>query len=429
MTMPIVGLILTALTISLPSAGHLGPVCSFVGHAPVKTDRTAYFVGKALADTVLAGPDGVDFEIQRGHFGPATERPVHGQLVEVERFGGPAAPDVAEHPVALVVPWDYAADCATTPWTRNARFLKVGKRGFYRPALREREHWVEGIPTFDAFTPQFEGFPHAMDRWARRARKRGRPLLSAGELFELYQMIPRREEIEESHWDAVEPVMAWARSNPDRLKAYPAQRIVHRLARRADDERAKGLSVPVAGTYRVEVRLPSGSTEVFYLRTAARPVGAWHPLRPPDQEPESPPPPWSSTSIGYEVYFWHGRELEELPRDSAAAIRSIRGEWPISIREEPRRKGSLRTWTGDFEVPQLVRSIPDNPELRAAVDEWKREFSERWQAGEIRLDPVVFTQAPSGETEFELVVRLGPDRRLRVLGERVSPRTVPGRTH
>lgn len=394
-----------------------GAICSVREYPTVRASGTTAFIGRARPDTVLAGAGEVEFVIGPGHFGPPGSRAIHGQLVEVERFGAATGLDAASHPVAVVVPWDYDPACRTTPWTASARFLDVGRRGVYRVRERPREHWVEGLPTFDAFFPQIQGFPGG----TRISRDRG-PTLSVDQFFELYELLPSEEELREAHWAAAEPVMVWARESPERLALYPAEEVVRGLAYAADRARARHLDVPVAGTYEVVVHLPSGSSERFYLRTAAAPAGAWLGHGFPRTRSERGPP-WAPRAVGYDLYFWHAEDPRELPSDSADAERRLRGEWPLNIAEIPEWTEDALTWRGEFEPPQLTRLFPLNTELEALIGEWRR----RYRAGEAGYDPVVFSRASSGAVGFEMVMDLDDRGILRMVGRRISTQTVTDR--
>ena len=217
--------------------------------------------------------------------------------------------------------------------------------------------------------------------------------------------------------------MAWARANPERRDAYPADQIVWVLSVQADQARARLLSVPIAGTYQMQVTLPSGTSHSFFVRTALRPSGSWRPYSPtrPIQ------PAWLPRTTGYQLYFWHARAPEALPTDSASAVRARRGEWPLSIAENPDVLGDRLEWKAHLEVPQLTKSITDSPELDALVDAWSRSFSERWRAGEIEPDPARFVQTASGDVTFELSLVVSPEAKIEIFGRRLSTETIATR--
>ena len=75
----------------LSSATEGAPVCSKIGYSGGLASEAIFFLGTTLPDTVLAGPGAVDFTVGVGHFGPPQDRAIYGQLVEVERFGGPVS--------------------------------------------------------------------------------------------------------------------------------------------------------------------------------------------------------------------------------------------------------------------------------------------------------------------------------------------------
>ena len=112
-----------------------------------------YFLARALPDTVLAGPGTVNYSLGTGHFGAAGNPEIYGQRFAVERYGS-FVPALNGHPQVVVVPWDYGASCETLPWTRSARWAGDDELRFIKAVLREPAHWVDGVPTLDAFTPQ-----------------------------------------------------------------------------------------------------------------------------------------------------------------------------------------------------------------------------------------------------------------------------------
>lgn len=420
----VTGLLVPLVLLSSPTNG--ARFCTLIGYSGRLASEAIFFLGTTLPDTVLAGPGSVDFRLAVGHFGPAQDRAIYGQFVQVERFGGPGNTLRAEaDSIVVVVPWDYDATCRPTPWARSVQFAGVRKRGFFRPRLRAVDDWVDGIPTFDAFAPQFEAFPNALDGDLRRTMRRGRGILSADELFDLHTLVPSYEQLAESHWAAAEPLMAWARANPDRVEAYPADRIVRDLAGGADQARARLLGVPIAGTYQLQVTLPSGSSHSFFMRTALRPSGSWRPSSPGRQSPVQPA--WMPRATGYQLLFWHARAREALPTDSANATRELRGEWPLSIAENPDVFGDRLEWKAHLEVPQLTKSITDSPELDALVEAWSRSFYDRWGAGEIELDAARFVQTESGDVTFELSVAVSPEATIEIFGRRLSTETIATR--
>lgn len=204
--------------------------------SPFRVGRSdLYLVGTALSDTLFAGPGEVVPSGQPGHWGSGERREVYGQLVRVELLN-PDAPvelrealDHADPPNVLMVPWDYDPSCATTYWTRSARWIEPGLEGFYIARLRPRTLWVEGRPTFDAFLADLAVYPHGSFFVAGYRGTRERLSLTAREYFSLHSALPTAGETRESVSKALDRVRAWEAENPDLTGRYPADETLARV--------------------------------------------------------------------------------------------------------------------------------------------------------------------------------------------------------
>jgi hypothetical protein len=240
------GLVLIA-ALAIPTAGiplSLRPtgsgLCS-LSPLPLGRDTAeTYFVGTALADTILAGPGDVKPSPDGGHWGRGEPRAVYGQLVRVDTLGGAQAQVVREaipnsqSRDVVIVPWDYDPACEPTYWSMSARWVEPGLVGFYEVKLRPRPQWAGNRPTFDAFTADLEPYPHgpffgAGFRGANAVHSRA--ALNAREMFEFYARLPVWRE-----WkldaQALEPLERWARENPTLANKYPADEVLHTNRRR-----------------------------------------------------------------------------------------------------------------------------------------------------------------------------------------------------
>ncbi len=172
-----------ALTLAL--AARPARACSMIPFSTARYPEVAHIIGAAEGDTVQAGRG--DVRAASDHRGTPAAGAVWGQVVRVERLGGLAAgrlPGGTDR--VVLVPWSYGADCRTMDWVGSARWAPVGTRGLYTASLRDRAHWVGGVPTLDVFTPGDDPFPDGYEPWMGG----NGDLLTVDELFELMEILP-----------------------------------------------------------------------------------------------------------------------------------------------------------------------------------------------------------------------------------------------
>ncbi|HEU0299806.1 MAG TPA: hypothetical protein VFR37_10135 [Longimicrobium sp.] len=167
----------------------------------------AHLIATATADTVPAGDGGIS-----------------GQVMRMERLGGPDADSVGEGADRVVlVPWAHDAECRLERWTGSARWAPPGERGLFLANLRPRERWVDGVPTFDVFVADQFPFPQ---------RVRDMPpggaasLLTAEQVFEVMELLPRFAEYRENRGPALRPLLEWARAHLELARRYPASEML-----------------------------------------------------------------------------------------------------------------------------------------------------------------------------------------------------------
>lgn len=219
----------------------LAGLCSVIPVATFRDTSISYFVATATSDTVLAGPGQVRPGIGRGHWGPATNRAIYGQLVMIQRLAGANAADVEStfagirSREAVVVPWSYDPACQPVPWGGSARWVTKRQPGFYRARLRARVEWIDGRPTYDAFRADIEPYPHGkyFERGYRNTDSAQAPgALSASEYFDLYVALPDFAEARRDPEGALARLDQWEARHPDQARRFPATRVL-RSARRA----------------------------------------------------------------------------------------------------------------------------------------------------------------------------------------------------
>ncbi|MCE9601581.1 MAG: hypothetical protein K8S21_05110 [Gemmatimonadetes bacterium] len=225
------------------------------------------FIGTALGDTVRAGPGTMRPIVALGHSGRGQPREIFGQRVHVDRVGGRArrafpagATDV------VLVPWDFDASCQPVTWGRSALWLAPGTAGLFSAELRDREHWVDGLPTFDVMTTAFHPYPIALESAARSRSGLRAPLalLTAEELLRFFDALPPRRTVPDS-LAALADLRRLA-ADPELAVKYP----VTEFLRDAQDEfqraRLRAIRVPIAGTFQLVFERVGGATTTAILR-------------------------------------------------------------------------------------------------------------------------------------------------------------------
>jgi hypothetical protein len=371
---------------------------------------------------VLVGPGGVEYRSAPGHFGPAVERAIYGQVVDAERLGGLAArklpPDTKR---VVLVPWDYGADCQPTPWARSARWVEPGDHGFFTGVLREREHWAGGLPTFDVFTPSIAPYP-VRGGWALRGtRPHPDSILTAEQYFELSNLLPTYESIRRLHTEALAPLLNWARTHPELTRRYPASDIIRRNLSAGEGARIRSIVPPIVGTYRVEAMLtdekgrPDGAPRIFYLRTRPTADHGFAPIRGPD-----PLATLSAISYrGYYIYLAGAASADALPANER--VRQIEREGWLAVLAEPEvERGGREVWRGRVELEIVGRQFPADSAMRRFVRDAERADAvlaeEEWDWP----TPARFIRSPGGRIEVAQTVRLKDGRTLTLKGERIS---------
>lgn len=373
-----------AAALAWPAAAHAcDPVGSFLFHG---TERGAVLMVRAEADTVEAG--GGDVRTRYAHPGR-----MFGQMVQVERSGGPAGTVPAGR--AVLVPWGYDPGCDPAPWGQSARWLPDGARRMVPAQLRRPEHWVGGTPTFDVLRPDL----------ALPADGRDEPD-GIGLLFDYYTVVPSLEAIRRDPWGAVQPLRDWLAAHPragDDVRIRISAGSVHSVAATAS---VRASPSPLAGTWRLEVSRTGGPTHVLYARTAPRPS---HASAGPDTSLV-----FAAAAPGYYLDVSYAREPSHLPRTDTARYQDARlAAASLEVRLPPAAlPDGTRRFTGWAEPWDAARLLEQaDPELRA----WARERLDRHLPTTAEI-----TLRPDGRAEWTQVTEIGPGRTITLRGVRVS---------
>lgn len=394
---------------------------------------TVHFIGTAGADTLPAalGPvRPVPPAPERGHFGPTREGPLHGQIVRVHQLAASADP-VLRRALArgngdvLLVPWDYVADCRPVRWSRSARWVTPGTRGFYWAILRDSAHWSGGLPTLDVHAPQFVPYPGASgferDVRLRRRRDSTFTMLTADELFALYDIFPEPRAYDDSTprdpYAAVEPVLQWSRANPHLAERYPARDLISRLLSAAEWERVRAIRSAVAGTWRFRISLPSGDSLVLMARTTERPIRTLESIT-------RDRPPRSATSIpraaGYGLLAHVALDSASLPREGQRS-RDTGVQGYLMVVEKPSNEGGDSTvWLGDADLLRAAANLALDEQLREQLRSVTRTEFEMYRSSELTFAPGRFVRDRAGQLRYEEMIVRGGVPVVRITGERVS---------
>lgn len=219
-----------------PAAPEARPTrCEYPTFLWARDVEAAYLLGTATPDTVLAGPGSVEPGTGPGHLGSGVERPIHGQVIRVERFGGADSTALAlalggrNLEDVVIVPWDYAENCQPASWSRSARWVPVGEAGVYSVYLRSERDWVQGLPTFDAFVAEREPYPLGIAfRGLHRdpAVPAPQSWLTAAEYFELRRAWPDQGLIDQRPAAAAAALDRWEQAHPELAGKYPATELL-----------------------------------------------------------------------------------------------------------------------------------------------------------------------------------------------------------
>jgi hypothetical protein len=399
--------LLVAALLTTASPVSLG-ACSMSTFIPVQPQL--YFLFTALPDTVEAGWSGA-----LGFGGhplsdldhPATEGPRRAQVVRLEQWGGEAAqrlPGDTEH--LVLIPWDYGADCRTLPWQRSARFLEPGERGLMYAALRDPEHWVDGVPTADFHVPYTQPYP-------RHARMVLRPLMSLEDAFRFHHVLPRQDDLRDDAATALAPLLEWARQNPELARQGPAQDMIRRNLHHLTYEEVRRLEVPVAGTYRFVLDLGDGAPRTFYARTRSAPTSP-SPLEPGDDWFHELRPP---SYAGYILWA----ESASGPELLGPARTGQPGGYLYLFLDDDPADGPARRIPGAADLNLAARALPDDPDVQALHASLRerpvfREYIDR------NLKPgadAFFLLHPDGAVTFEQAYHLPDGRVVTLKGVRI----------
>lgn len=385
-----------AAAFACPAAAN---ACTLLPYVTAHADSGVVLMVNATGDTAAAGPGSVRPSRYGGHQGPRRHGGVYGQVVQVQRAGGPMAAAVPAGR-AVLVPWDYDPGCEATAWGRSARWLPNRPQAVLA-RLRPREHWVDGIPTLDVFNTHVLRTDAGADAETEL-------------LFGYHAALPSRTQLERDVWGAVEPVRAWLAAHPEAAEHPLIRWSAREVHRAAASEDVRAAPSPLAGTWRFELSRTGGPTHVLYARTASRPSYA---LPDPDTSTLMPAP----VPAGYSLPAFFHADSSRLPRRPQQARRfEGNGDIEVHLPGHPAPDGSRRlpAWAEPVNFTGLFAD--EDPELHAGAVEQMRlpfEIEKRSGTGEV----VVW---PDGRVTLTQVIRIGPGREITLRGERIDSASV-----
>lgn len=405
--------------------------CSKVSFFTSRYPGITHFVGTATSDTVLAGAGPVRLRTKAGRSASDTSRLIYGQVVEVERLGQTVSPTLRDAvPAAgsrvILVPWGYAPDCETLPWTQSVLWVQTGTRALFSATLREREHWVNGVPTLDVHTPYTTPYPSERSLRFARISARAEPgvpesMLTPEQLLELYDLLPEDALMAADPDSAVAPLRRWMRSHPELVGRIPAAHIARMVLGQAETARVQATTSPLAGTYRFVLRVPSGDSVIFFARTAVHPTGRLRDLQAAAVRPRSE----TSTSLepapspGYYLMAYIATSPEELP--SVRTYDRLRRQGYFASLFAPDVETSDSTvWQGSVDlIEHAARMLPPG-ELRSQIEAANTTMWSMLRSGERTFVPGRFVRRADGSVHYTLDAKRYGAQVLSIRGERVT---------
>jgi hypothetical protein len=312
----------------------------------------------------------VEWSTGRGHSGFGRVRKIYGQLVQIEQLRGLSATRLPpETKRVVLVPWDYGPDCRTVIWGASARWVTPQDPVVFKATLRPRDEWANGLPTLDVFTPEFSLYPFDTNRLYMLSDPAVNEL-SLEEVLDLYERLPLDRASQGSPDSAIQPLEAWARSNPGLASRQPARTILKFVRFDAEERRIALIKSPIVGTYRFVVSVPGKDSLVLYARTEER--------------------PWSSLRSRYAV-----GSVEDKASDDSLIGYYVMTAWRKSIAALPRRSNV------DVASPNIAISLtpiletPDSTVWRGEASALDRDFDRAFWDRAIRPHSAVIYEESS----------------------------------
>lgn len=406
-------------TLLASAAPRTAAACSKV---PVSIQRwsesTVLFIGRATGDTARTGPGDVSYVVTPGHFGPARDRIIYGQSIEIEALS-PIDRKLLPAGVkrVVLVPWDYGADCSSTPWTRTARWITPGTRGIYHASLRSKSHWLNGVPVLDVYSPEFVPYTGTLKPGTRSVGP-DTGLLGVDELYEAVEHLPDPAAMKLDAIAASAPFMQWARAHRSTVERQPLNELVRTTVYNLRAQQADRLGKIFEGTFRFVVSITGDRDREFFLRTTHMGAQSWNFGR---ADPANAPDDFTRINPinGLEIYTSLASTLAELPE--TCMNRDMKMEAWIEVGLNPVTAATgERSWPGQISWGVVNLALRDSTALAEFKTAWNGESAVRFGADGPSERSRIFFGNADGVTSINDEYTLPNGRSITLRGERVS---------
>jgi hypothetical protein len=373
-----------------------------------RDERSTAVLVRPAADSVYAGWG--DVQYRRTEWQPRSLRntPIYGQVVEVERAGGPGGAGLSPGR-AVLVPWFYDPACATVPWESSAIWLPDGSREAVTGRLRRREDWVDGMPTIDVFSPELvRGSGMRPGSWPGNVE-------TAETLFEYYAAVPSSDHLARDPWGAVAPLRAWIDANPESAARPPIVWAAASVMTAAASADVRMRPSELAGTYRMEMQRTGGPLLTFYARSALRPSFA---LRSADTAAVL-----AGQAAGYQLALALSADSADLPVPGGPVRRAYGGHGRDNGYVDIRLPASMaEDGTRRFEGYVLTLNFSGwfRRQDRELNDHWDTPMFRRFLDHNQQWFPAEIVVTPDGRVTITQRMELAPGRMLTIRGERID---------
>lgn len=378
-----------------------------------------HLIAVATPDTVVAGPGPVQYRKLTPEDSAAV---IYGQVMRVQRVGGADAGALPRGVDRVVlVPWMDGGGGRLARWTWGGRWTEHHSPQLYWATLRPREQWVDGMPTLDVPNARYVPYP------GRAVVNLPRPhnpstVLTAEQMFQLLQRLPRAEE-EKADWEAAyRPVLEWGREHPELARMYPADAMMSLATLYVRRARLNRIQSPLVGTYRFTVSVDGDAPRTFFARARSVPAAEWNPFA---RTEEDFNPPADAPISGYSLQLAGAGSEDSLPTMMLSGDAAERdGYLSLLATPEPGPDGA-QLWRGLVQMDLIRRQFPGDSVLVEAARAGSRRHMRLFRAGEPPEILATIVLRRDGSVTVEQTTPLDDGRTIVIRGERISRVVIP----